>query len=121
MTGLELQTWNGFKYVVGNFLGNHKSFDYREIIENMIQRYQALGSTMSVKMHFLHSHLDYFSENLGRFSEEQGERFHQDISEMERRYQGRWNMMADYCWGLKRHNPAAEHRRKSRKRHFKST
>ncbi|GBM72637.1 hypothetical protein AVEN_238222-1 [Araneus ventricosus] len=37
-------------------------------------------------------------------SDEQGERFHQDIKEMERRYQGRWdvNMMADYCWCLKR-------------------
>src|ERR1043165_6615452 len=111
MTGLELQTWNGFKYVVGNFLGNHKSSNYREIIENMIQCYQALGSRMSVKMHFLHSHLVYFSENLERFSEEQGERFHQYISEMERRYQGRWNMMADYFWNLKRHNPAAERRR----------
>ncbi|GFV91345.1 uncharacterized protein TNCV_898621 [Trichonephila clavipes] len=46
---------------------------------------------MSVKVHFLHSHLDYFPENLGAVSEEQGERFHQDIKEMERRYQGRWN------------------------------
>ncbi|GFU82193.1 uncharacterized protein TNCV_4466441 [Trichonephila clavipes] len=55
---------------------------------------------MSVKVHFLHSHLDYFPENLGVVSKEQGECFHQDIKEMERRYQGRWNvnMMADYCW-----------------------
>ena len=123
MTGLELRAWNGFKSVVENFLGNNKSSDYAGIVEKMIQSYQALGSRMSVKIHFLHSHLEYFPENLGRFSEEQGERFHQDICEMERRYQGRWNvnMMADYCWGLKRHNPAAEHRRKSRKRQFKST
>ncbi|GFW68345.1 uncharacterized protein TNCV_2263341 [Trichonephila clavipes] len=69
---------------------------------------------MSVKVHFLHSHLDYFSENLGAVSEEQGERFHQDIKEMERRYQGRWNvnMMADYCWMLKRKN-SQEHSRKN--------
>ncbi|GFV84761.1 HTH_Tnp_Tc3_2 domain-containing protein [Trichonephila clavipes] len=68
---------------------------------------------MSVKVHFLHSHLDYFPENLGAVSEEQGERFHQDIKEMERRYQGRWNvnMMADYCWMLKREN-SQEHSRK---------
>ncbi|GFX02515.1 hypothetical protein TNCV_727691 [Trichonephila clavipes] len=33
---------------------------------------------MSVKVHFLHSHLDYLPENLGVVSEEQGERFHQD-------------------------------------------
>ncbi|GFU98556.1 uncharacterized protein TNCV_3653871 [Trichonephila clavipes] len=69
---------------------------------------------MSVKVHFLHSHLDYFSENLGAVSEEQGERFHQDIKEMERRYQGRWkvNMMADYCWMLKREN-SQEYSRKT--------
>lgn len=122
MTGLELHAWNGFKSVVENFLGNNKSADYAKIVENMIQRYHALGSRMSVKIHFLNSHLDYFPANLGAFSEEQGERFHQDICEMERRYQGRWNvnMMADYCWSLKRHNPAAEHNRKSRKRQFKS-
>lgn len=36
---------------------------------------------MSVKMLFLSSHLDYFPENCGDFSEEQGERFHQEIRE----------------------------------------
>ena len=59
---------------------------------------------MSIKLHFLNSHIDYFPENLGAVSEEQGERFHQDLKELEVRYQGRWNtnMMADYCWLLKR-------------------
>ena len=57
---------------------------------------------MSVKIHFLHSHLEYFPENLGALSEEQGERFHQAIEIMEKKYQGRWNvhMIADYCWCL---------------------
>jgi len=123
MTGLESHAWNAFRSVVENFLGNHKSDDYERLVEILIQSYQALGSRMSVKIHFLHSHLDYFPSNLGAFSEEQGERFHQDISEMERRYQGRWNVniIADYCWGLNRHNAAAEYSRKSRKRQFKST
>ena len=124
MTGLESHAWNEFKSIVENFLGNHKSDDYVRLVENMIHCYQALGSRMSVKIHFLHCHLDYFPSNLGAFSEEQGERFHQDICEMERRNQGRWNvnMIADYCWGLKRHNAtAAGYSRKSRKRQFKST
>jgi hypothetical protein len=75
---------------------------------------------MSVKMHFLSSHLDYFPDNCGDTSEEQGERFHQDIRVMEERYQGRWdvNMLADYCWCLKRDVPAAEHKRKSLKKPF---
>jgi len=39
---------------------------------------------------------------------------------MEERYQGRWdvNMLADYCWCLKRDVPAAEHKRKSLKKPF---
>ena len=59
---------------------------------------------MSAKVHYLHSHLDFFPANLGHMSEEQGERFHQYIKTMETRNQGRWNcsMIADYCWSLKR-------------------
>ncbi|GBN89307.1 hypothetical protein AVEN_99336-1 [Araneus ventricosus] len=58
-----------------------------------------LGCGMSLEVHFLDSHMDCFPENLGAVSEEQGERFHQDIKEIERRYQGKWNvsMIADCC------------------------
>jgi hypothetical protein len=81
----------------------------------MLENLQILGCNMSLKLHFLHFHLDYFPENLGDLSEEQGERFHQDAKEMERRYQGRWDvsMMADYCWSIKREALYQEHRRKS--------
>jgi len=37
----------------------------------------------------LESHLDFFPENLGKVSDEHGERFHQDILAMEKRYQGK--------------------------------
>jgi len=43
---------------------------------------------MSLKIHFLESHLDFFPENLGEVSDEHCERFHQDIMVMEKRYQG---------------------------------
>ena len=33
---------------------------------------------MYLKMHFVHSHLDFFPPNLGEVSDERGERFHQD-------------------------------------------
>ena len=64
----------------------------------MVKDFQKLGCLMSLKLHFLISHIDYFTMNLGDNSDEQGERFHQDIKEMEKRYQGRWdvNMMSDY-------------------------
>jgi len=48
-----------------------------------------MDANMSIKLHFLYSHLERFPENLGDLSDEQGERFHQDIREMEVRYQGR--------------------------------
>jgi len=58
----------------------------------MVENFHKLGC---LKIHFLHSHINKFPENLGNYSEEQGERFHQDIKLMETRYQGRWdeNMM----------------------------
>ena len=65
---------------------------------------------MNLKLHFMDSHVEYFPENLGDYSEEQGQRFHQDIKVMERRYKERWdeNMMVDYCWMLKRDVPQKE-------------
>ncbi|GBN74168.1 hypothetical protein AVEN_242283-1 [Araneus ventricosus] len=77
---------------------------------------------MSLKVHSLDLHLDYFPENLSAVSEEKGEIFHQDIKEMERRYQGKWNvsMIADYCWMLQRDNPCKVYKRKSDKRTFEA-
>nr|XP_026485046.1 uncharacterized protein LOC113392716 [Vanessa tameamea] len=48
----------------------------------------------------LHSHLNFFKENLGTVSDEHGERFHQDITSIEKRFQGKRTtaMLADYCW-----------------------
>ena len=37
-------------------------------------------------MHFLHSHLAFFPANLGAVSDENGERYHQDIAVVEKRY-----------------------------------
>jgi hypothetical protein len=70
---------------------------------------------MSLKIHFLHSHLDFFSDNLGAVSDEHGERFHQDISALEKRYQGQRSvrMLSDCCWTMKKDVPDAKHRRKS--------
>jgi hypothetical protein len=121
MTTVEKNAWSSFVSVVQNFLGNFKSAEYGQLVDNLIRQYETLGCRMSIKLHFLHSHLDYFPSNLGAYSEEQGERFHQDICQMERRYQGRWNisMMADFCWSLKRANPSVEHKKQCRKRQFK--
>ena len=62
------------------------------MVNELIENFRKLGARMSVKMHFLRSHLDYFPENCGNFSEQQGERFYQDLRGMEECYQGRWDV-----------------------------
>jgi hypothetical protein len=111
-----LNAWKAFKSVVENFLGNNKCSNYQELIEDMITKYQTLGCRMSLKLHVLHSHLDFFCDNMGDI----GERFHQDIAVMEKRYQDSWDssMMGDYAWNLLRED-GSEKRRKTRKQiHF---
>ena len=83
----ELAAWNAMKSVVVNFLGSHRHEKYPDIVDSMLKAYEQLGACMFLKMHFLHSHLDFFPSNLGEVSDKQGERFHQDISIIERRYQ----------------------------------
>lgn len=121
MNEAERKAWTSFIAVVKNFLGKHKAENYVELVNEMLNSFKSLGCNMSIKVHYLHSHLDSFPENLGDTSEEQGERFHQDIKTMEDRYKGRWDthMMADYCWSLKR-DCSNLHSRKSRKRSFRS-
>ncbi|UYV66607.1 hypothetical protein LAZ67_4002289 [Cordylochernes scorpioides] len=74
---------------VSYFLSNCKYTDYKQIIMNMLYEFQALGCSLSVKLHLLHSHVDFSLENLRSFSKEQGERFHQDIKDMRSKYKGR--------------------------------
>lgn len=119
MIETELQAWTAFRNVVQKFLGNKRAANYSVLIDEMLESFKLLGCNMSVKVHFLHAHLNYFPDNLGDFTEEHDERFHQDIKVMEKKYQGRWtvHMMADYCWMLKR-DCTEEHQRKSKKRKF---
>jgi hypothetical protein len=72
---------------------------------------------MPLKMHFLHSNLDFSPENCGAVSDEHGERFHQDNSSTEKRYQGIFNraMLADYCWTLESDAPTMEYKRQTKR------
>lgn len=117
----EKVAWLNFKEVCTKFLGNTKDPDYKNIVKKMVTSFKNMGCLMNLKLHFLHSHIDYFPENLGDVSEEQGERFHQDLKDVENRYQGIWNghMLSDYCWSLKR-DTKITHKRKSLRRSFES-
>ena len=72
---------------------------------------------MLLKIHFLHSHLDFFPENCDAESDEHGERFRQYISSMEKRYQGKWNCatLTDYCWTVARDTPTMEYKRQAKR------
>ena len=72
---------------------------------------------MSVKIHFLSSHLGFFLENCGSVSDEHGECFHLDIAAMEGRYKGKWSLsvLADYCWTLMRDSPNSTFNRRAKK------
>ena len=78
----------------------------------MIEAFRSLSSRMSLKLHFLHSHLEFFPDNLGAVSDEHGERFHQDIAVVETHYKGKSNanMMGDYCWFLQKQSETKYYR-----------
>ncbi len=73
---------------MNNFLGNHKASNYRELVKEMLSALEQLDANMNIKVHFLFSHIYKFPDNLRDFSEDQGERLHQDIKIMEDMYQG---------------------------------
>ena len=86
---------NCLKDVCQNFLGSHRVANFAELVTNLLHSYEVLGCKMSLKVHFLASHLHFFYKNLGNVSDEHGERFHQDIAVIEKgtRRNGQWE-----CW-----------------------
>ena len=88
VTVVESATWCSYVSVVKESLGKMKADCYQDIVKQMLTNFQAPGARMSIKIHYLFSHLGRFPENLGEVSEKQGERFYRAIKNMEMRYQG---------------------------------
>ena len=82
---LECAAWKSFMQVVNNFLGNTKATNHARLTSSMIKAFQKLGCLMSIKMHFLFSHMEKFPENIEAMSFEQGERFQKDMRQKEER------------------------------------
>ena len=89
-------------------------------MEKLLKSQQDIDANMSIKVHFLHRHLDKFPDNCSDVSNEQREQFHQDIKTMEECYQGWWDkrMMVDNCWSIKRDLSSIKHDRQSRNTNF---
>lgn len=101
LSKFEKEALTNIKAVIENFLGNHRAPNYQEIIKNMMISFEKLHINMSPKIHYLHQHLDFFKDKLGKISDEHGERFHQQIKLIEQRFQGKSkieNMLAEFIW-----------------------
>lgn len=102
LSEIEKEAWTCMKVVIANFLGNNRAPNYIELIDQMLTAFQKMGVNMSLKIHFLADHLDFFPANLGAFSDEHGERFHQEIAIIEKRFKGKdlVSMIFEYMWYL---------------------
>lgn len=102
LNDIEQKTWDSVKAVFSGVLGSKRSPKYKELVEVMLTNLHEMGCNMSLKIHYLHSHLTFLGDNSVDVSDEHGERFHQDVAAMEKKYHGKSirNMLADYCWTL---------------------
>lgn len=117
---VEKRAWKSFVALCENFLGNNRSENYKKVVDDFLTAYGKMGCRMSIKIHFLHSHLDFFPVNLGQFSDEQGERFHQEMLVIEKRFEGKSEirMMANFCWSLQRDTSDLTYKRSRSSKHF---
>jgi hypothetical protein len=67
LSNTEKAAWNAFKSMCTNFLRNHKAENNREIVSEifqcvseMLKHFQVMKCNMSLKLHFLDSHLEFF-------------------------------------------------------------
>lgn len=84
------------------FLGSNRAENYAQMVDNLLGMFNEMGCRMSLKMGFLHSHLDFFPPNLGDVWAEHSKHSHQNISLMEKSCQGNINpnmigMNAGFC------------------------
>jgi len=60
LQGDKKKSWEAFHLVSANFMGNIRTENYKELIEDMLSLYHKFGCNMSLMIHMLHSHLNFF-------------------------------------------------------------
>ena len=60
----ERNVWLSFKRICKDFLGNHKEANYQDVVQDLLTSYKAMGCNMSLKIHFLGSQLEFFSQKI---------------------------------------------------------
>jgi len=56
----ERHAWLYFERICKEFIGNHKAANYQDVVQYLLPSYKAVGCNMSLKIHFLESHLEFF-------------------------------------------------------------
>ena len=99
LNDVERRAYDAVIKIIENFLGKNRSLDYKAIVAELLDLFQAQGVKMSLKIHYLKNHLDFFPLDLGKISDEHGEGYHQVIGTIENRYQGRADprIMVNFC------------------------
>jgi hypothetical protein len=82
--------WETLRIVFDKNLGRHKMPNYKHLTEEMLEAYRMTGCNISLKIHFLYSHWEFFLTNIGDISNKYGERLHHNMSTMEKRFQWKW-------------------------------
>ncbi|KAH9396309.1 hypothetical protein TYRP_019710 [Tyrophagus putrescentiae] len=81
----EADAWQAFVEIDRRFFGkDDRPADYQELVRVMLAAFERMGCLMSLKVHLLAEHLEQFPVLLGTWSDQHGERGHQEILEAER-------------------------------------
>lgn len=96
------ELWTAFKIVVKGFLGQHRDPHYQKHIKQLKRKMRKYKIKMTLKIHILLDHVDKFPASNSDFSDEAGERCHQDIKESVRRTKNKplKSFLVDYVWRL---------------------
>jgi len=113
LQGDEKNGCDAFRLVSANFLGNIRAQNYKELTEDM-SLYHKIGCN-KLKIHGLHSHLDFFPDNCGMFSDEHGELFVRKLQRWRSDIKGNWStsVLADCCRTLFRNVPEKLYKRQA--------
>ena len=90
---MERAAWKSLKNVTSNFLGNRKAENWCDVVADLVQSLQSCEVYYVFEGVFLR--LSFRQLPIKSWG---SERFHQDISTVEKQYQGEWipSMLADY-------------------------
>lgn len=120
MSKVEANAWKSYKDHCQHFFSNSKT--NQSTIPKLMTSFKKMGCLMNLKLHIVQSHSDLFPANPASFSDEMGERAHQDLKLVEQRFAGKdlLSAITDYCWSLTRETDGGCFRKsRSKMSHFK--